>query len=194
MIKKQLLWFAGVVVLMTSPALFGHCDGLDGPVVQAGRKALATENVNLALIWVQPSAGKELTEVFKKVLRVRGLGPEQREVADSYFLETLVRLHRMGEGEPYTGLKPAGRDVGPVVRAFDRALETGSEDELLGLFAEKDRATIRREIGTLRARKSFEQDDVAAGRKFVSGYVKLLHHLQEVHAGDAHKATTSHGH
>jgi len=47
-------------------------------------------------------------------------------MADTYFFETLVRMHRAGEGAPYTGLKPAGRDLGPAIPAADKALEDGS--------------------------------------------------------------------
>src|SRR5512147_2580967 len=76
-----------------------HCDGMDGPVVKAAQKALAAGNVNLALIWVQPGDEGEVRKVFQRTLAVRRLNPEARELADTYFFETLVRLHRSGEGE-----------------------------------------------------------------------------------------------
>jgi hypothetical protein len=56
---------------------------------------------------------------------VRKLNPEAKEFADMYFFETLVRIHRAGEGEPYTGIKPAGRDLGPAVPAADKAIVDG---------------------------------------------------------------------
>lgn len=110
-----------------------HCDGLDGPVVKAAARALATGNVNAVLIWVQPDDGEAVTKTFRKALAVRRLGPEAQELADLHFFETVVRLHRAGEGAPYTGLKPAGRDLGPVIPAVDKALETGSAEGLLKL-------------------------------------------------------------
>jgi hypothetical protein len=52
-------------LLAPSPAA-AHCDGLDGPVVTAARKALATGNVNLVLIWVQKANEPEIKAAFKK--------------------------------------------------------------------------------------------------------------------------------
>ncbi|HZD40652.1 MAG TPA: DUF6448 family protein, partial [Terriglobales bacterium] len=89
-----------------------HCDGLDGPVVKAAQNALQTGNVDLVLIWIRPKDEKEIRTAFQKTLAVRQLNPQARELADMYFFETLVRVHRAGEGAPYTGLKPPGRDLG----------------------------------------------------------------------------------
>src|SRR5512139_3206249 len=94
---------------------FGHCDGLDGPVVTAAKAALETGKVEPVLIWVQNRDEDEIKKAFQKTLAVRKLNPEARELADYYFFETLVRIHRAGEGAPYTGLKPAGRDLGPAI-------------------------------------------------------------------------------
>ena len=38
------------LVLLGSNNLFAHCDGMDGPVVAAAKKALETGDVNLVLI------------------------------------------------------------------------------------------------------------------------------------------------
>jgi len=37
-----------------------HCDTMDGPVVQAARKALKAQNANLILPWVCSGAEAEL--------------------------------------------------------------------------------------------------------------------------------------
>jgi Family of unknown function (DUF6448) len=47
-----------------------------------------------------------------------------REVADRYFFETVVRVHRAAEGASFTGLKPAGLDVGPIIPVAERAIES----------------------------------------------------------------------
>src|SRR5665647_24212 len=101
-----------------------HCDTRDGPVVSAARVALETGNVNFALIWVPESAESELKDVFEKTLRVRKIGPEAQALADEWFFENVVRLHRAGEGAPFSGLKPAGLDWGPVVPRAEKAIET----------------------------------------------------------------------
>ncbi len=68
-------------------------------------------------------------------------GKEARELADRFFFETLVRVHRAGEGAPYTGLKPAGT-VEAAIAAADKALQAGSVDEL----AEKIGKAVGNEI------------------------------------------------
>ena len=88
-----------------------HCDTMDGPVVAAARRALEKEDVNLILPYVKENASADVKLAFEKALRARKVDPTAREVADFYFFETAVRLHRAGEGAPYTGLKPAGFDV-----------------------------------------------------------------------------------
>ena len=85
--------------------LFAHCDGMDGPVISAAKNALDTEDINLVLFWVQKKDETELKKAFQKTMAVRKLNPEAKELADMYFFETLVRIHRAGEGEPYTGIK-----------------------------------------------------------------------------------------
>src|SRR5512139_1003848 len=77
---------------------YAHCDGLDGPVVIAAKNALETENVNLVLIWVQKKDEAEIRKVFQRTLAVRKLNSEAKELADMNFFETLVRIHRAGEG------------------------------------------------------------------------------------------------
>ena len=104
------------------PFVFAHCDTLDGPVVKTARDALNIGDVTPILKWVKKENETEMKDLFKKTLTVRSKGKEAQELADMYFLETLVRLHRAGEGEPYNGLKPAGV-VEPAVVEADKALE-----------------------------------------------------------------------
>ena len=61
---------------------------------------------------------------------------QSKDLADMYFFKTLVRLHRGGEGEPCTGLKPAGTDLGPVVPMADKAIAAGDVTPLLEHLAE----------------------------------------------------------
>ena len=96
--------------------------------VKAAQKALEMGNVNLVLIWVQKTDGNEIEKAFQKTLAVRKLNRQAKELGDTYFFETLVRIHRAGEGAPYTGLKPAGRDLGPAIPTADKALETAKSN------------------------------------------------------------------
>jgi Family of unknown function (DUF6448) len=111
------------LTLITPTRVLAHCDGLDGPVVKAAQRALETKNPALVLIWVQAEDEAEIRTAFDQTLAVRALSPAAKGLADRFFFETLVRVHRAGEGASYTGLKPAGRDLGPAIPAFDKALE-----------------------------------------------------------------------
>lgn len=168
-----------------------HCDGLDGPVVKAAQKALADGNVKLVLIWVQKTDEAEIKHAFEKTLAVRKLNTEARELADRYFFETLVRLHRAGEGAPYTGLKPAGRDLGPAIPAGDKALETGNLDPVVKLLSENMEHGLREHFKEAVAKKNYDPNDVEAGREFVKAYVEYIHYVEGLH--DA-AASVAHGH
>jgi hypothetical protein len=107
-----------------------HCDSLDGPVVTAAREALERGDVQRVLAYVSEQGEPELRQAFDLAAKARSLGPDAAVVADRWLFETAVRLHRAGEGAAFTGLKPAGLDVGPVIPAAERALESGSADRL----------------------------------------------------------------
>ena len=121
-----------------------HCDSIDGPVVTAARQALEAGDVDLVLPFVPPDGEQEVREVFHSVLKARDLGPEARETADRLFFETVVRIHRAGEGAPYTGLKPAGLDVGPVIPLAEQAVAKHSPDERVVAATQRDRDTDAR--------------------------------------------------
>lgn len=175
-------------LLTATSQVLAHCDGLDGPVVKAAQKALESGNVNLALIWVQKDDEPEIRKAFQQTLEVRKLSSAARELADMYFFETLVRIHRAGEGAPYTGLKPAGRDLGPAIPAADRALENGSAEPLLKLLNEAVKGGIQKHFEQLMAEKKFDPDNVEAGREFVKAYVEFVHYVERLYEAAAKPA------
>jgi hypothetical protein len=156
---------AGLLVLtgfaFTKPAQ-AHCDSVQGPVVQAAQKALDTGNVRLILPYVQPDDEAELVATFNHTLKVRKLGGEAKDLADQFFFETAVRLHRQGEGAAYTGLKD--EPVPVAILAADKAMQTGKLDGVTQLLneeighgvAEKYAAVVKaranaRKLGTVEA-------------------------------------------
>jgi hypothetical protein len=110
-----------------------HCDTLDGPVVATARTALDKGDVTPLLKWVRLEEEKKIRAAFQKTLAMRAKGSEAKEFADMYFFETLVRIHREGEGAPYTGLKP-GEAIDPAVALADKALEKGNVDKLVNVL------------------------------------------------------------
>lgn len=195
---KKIAEVLGFVVALThvmSGMARAHCDGLDGPVVKAAQKALDSKNVNFVLIWIQKEEEPEIKAVFQKTLSVRKLNAEARELADRYFFETLVRLHRAGEGAPYTGLKPAGRDLGPALPAADKALESGSVEALTNLVAKTAVEGIEQHFKEALAKKNYQPEDVEAGREYARTYVEFMHYVEglyEAASGTAESHSEDH--
>jgi len=157
-----------------------HCDTLDGPVVSAARKALDTGNVNLVLVWVQKNDEADIRNAFQRARNVRKSGGEAKDLADSYFFETLVRIHRAGEGAGYTGLKAAGH-IEPAVAAADKAIETGKPQPLAKLVSERTEKGLHGHFDAVMAKKKYSPDDVAAGRAYTSAYVEFVHYAERLY-------------
>jgi hypothetical protein len=180
------LWLVAALVLLGLPQLAGaHCDTLDGPVVAAARVALEKGDLTLVLRWVKQEHESEIRSAFARTRAVRGKGPEAQELADTYFLETLVRVHRAGEGAPYTGLKPAGTDLGPAVAGADAALEGGSVEGLVRLVTADVAAGIRERFARAAAARRHADESLEAGREYVETYVEYVHYVERVHAAAA---------
>jgi len=178
-----------LVAFLASPGTArAHCDTLDGPVVKAAEQALARGDVTRVLIWVQPKDEAELRSAFDHALAVRKLGPEAQRLADRFFFETLVRVHRAGEGAPYTGLKPAGADLDAAIPAADRALETGDVAALHGLINEALEHGLQERFQAARETGRYAPGDVSAGRRYVAAYVEFVHYVEAVHQAARHGA------
>ena len=173
-----------------------HCDSLDGPVVQAAIRALDAQDVDLVLPFVKRDGEDEIRDAFTLTLAAREGGPDARQVADLYFFETLVRVHRRGEHAPYTGLKPAGLDVGPVIPVAERTIETGDPTELVRLLSDVVHDEVKRRLDHVMASKPGPGAGVPQVREYVEamlglqvwahGVYKTL--LAEPHAkGEAHE-------
>lgn len=157
----------------------GHCDTLDGPLVKVARDALASGNVNAVLAWVRPDDEAEVREAFRHAVSVRALGGEAQALADRHFLETLVRVHRAGEGAAFTGLKPAGT-LDEAIVAGDRALEDGSIDKVERLLTDAVRKELHERFHEAMERRRFAPDDVEAGRRYVHAYVPYIHYVEKL--------------
>lgn len=181
----------GLFPLQAGTAL-GHCDTLDGPVVAEARVALEKGDVTSVLKWVRKEDEAAIRTAFRKALTVRAKGPEARDLADTWFFETLVRIHRAGEGAPFTGLKPAGT-VEPPVDAADEAIETGSVDRLAKRIADAAEKAVRKRFQRVIETKKHVDDSVPAGRAYVAAYVQFVHFVEGLHnaiaaAGAHHEA------
>lgn len=175
---------AAILLAAAPDSARGHCDAMDGPVVQDARLALERGDVTPVLKWVLPEDEAPIRESFRETLKVRAQGDEAQALADRYFFETVVRIHRAGEGAPYTGLKPAGQgtDSGPAVEMTDKALEKGSAGELVQFVTDHVEKGLRKRFEhVLKTRRKADQS-VKAGREFVEAYVDLVHYAKHVYA------------
>lgn len=171
-----------------------HCDSLDGPVVRAAAQALATGRVESILPFVPADGEAEVRSAFDRTVAVRGTSAEVGDLADRWFFETVVRVHRAGEGAPYTGLKPAGLDVGPVIPVAERAIGTGSADELVRVLVDVVAEEVKDRLDRAMALKAHADDGVPEAREYVEAVLGLqvwshklyLAALASAHGGEHH--------
>ncbi len=171
---------AATLALALPSLAWAHCDTLDGPVVSEARAALESGDVTPLLKWVRAGDEPDIRAAFERTRTVRSLGPEARELADTYFFETLVRVHRAGEGAPFAGLKPAG-DVDPAVALADKALEAGSVEKLSTALANHMAKGVEERFERAAAAREHAADSVEAGRAFVAAYVEFTHYVEALH-------------
>lgn len=183
--KLRVIGLSGALLLLSVLLLWparsqAHCDTLEGPVVQTARAALDKGDVTPLLKWVRADSEAEIRQAFQQTLVVRAKGPEAKELADRYFFETLVRIHRAGEGAPYTGLK-GGETVDHAVAMADKALESGAVDALVEVLSKAMASGIRERFAQARETRQHAEESVAAGRKFVEAYVAFTHYVEGLH-------------
>ncbi len=191
--RVMVMFVVGLVLFGFAENGFAHCDTLAGPVVQDAKLALEKGDVTSTLKWVGKGDEAEVKAAFKKTLAVRGKGTDVQELADRYFFETLVRLHRAGEGAPYTGLKDA--PVEPVVALAEKALTDGSAEVMSKeLSAKLTKELQAKHAAVVKAQKGKDKS-VKAGRKYVEAYVEYMHYVEGLHSSilaEGHHAKAEH--
>ncbi|QOD91905.1 hypothetical protein H2514_04535 [Lysobacter sp. CW239] len=163
----------------TAGPAMAHCDSLDGPVIADAQKALIEKNVTPVLKWIPANDEAEVRSAFDMALAVRGESDTARTVADNYFFETLVRVHRASEGAGFTGIKPLG-SMDPSIAAADRALETGNADALADQLAAAIRGQVSERFATAYKQRQVAEDSVEQGREYVESYVQFTHFVEAV--------------
>jgi len=201
--KANLIKLIGVSLLTIAIAwvlipriIYAHCDTLDGPVITTAKIALEKGDVTPVLKWVSKKDEAEIKKTFEKTIAVRKLSPRAKELADMYFFETLVRVHRASEGEPYTGLKPAETAVEPGILAADKASESGSADSLVKEITSTVSAGIKERFNHAIETKKHSEENVEMGREYVKAYVEFIHYVEALHkvaSGQTHTNEISQG-
>jgi hypothetical protein len=166
-------------------------------VAKAVEKALNDGNLNPVLAYAPATAEVEISAAFERSRKVRGLGADARALADQAFMETVIRLHRAGEGAVYTGLKPAGIDYGPVIPAAELAVETGDLAKLRAVLMELvEHALSERLVHVRELRKgSLETKTIAEvphSRERVSAELGFITFAESVHQAALGKGAENH--
>lgn len=167
-----------------------HCDTLDGPVVVAARQALDVDDVDVVLPFVPGDGEDEVRAAFDLTRKARIQGPEARQVADLYFFDTVVRVHRRGESVPHTGLKPAGLDAGPVIPLAEDAVATGDPEPLIAFLQRAVRDEVQQRLDDVQSLAAGSGSGVPASRAYTSamlGFLVWSHRLWRA-------TTQQHGH
>jgi uncharacterized protein DUF6448 len=171
-----------------------HCDSMDGPVVTAARDALSAADVDVVLPYVPADGEDEIHDAFARALPVHRAGGPGADLARQWFYETVVRVHRAGERAPYTGLKPAGLDVGPVIPLAEKAVESGDVEDVYRLLAADLRGELAHRLDRVTRLAAGKDGSVAAARAHVQamlGFQVYANHIHQALHTDPHG---EHGH
>lgn len=173
-------WIPITLTILAWPTLaWAHCDTLHGPVAAAGKKALETGEAGYVLAWVKPEQEAELRRVFSEALAVRALGPVAKNLAERHFFETVLRLHRIGVNECFTGLSDAAAE--PFIALVDSAVASGQVEPLADALAERMRKTLTERVNAVRTKENYDVGDANAGRAYVSAYADLLRTVETLY-------------
>lgn len=175
----------GILFLFVSIPAFAHCDSYDGPVIKDAYKALENKEVSYVLKWIDKEQESEIKNLFNKTVALKGGDAEIYKIIEKHFLETLVRLHRETEGEPYTGLKPAG-STAPIVQMADNSIVNKESKTLLTNLGKHIDAVITEKYNKVAALSKVKDYSVAEGRAYVKAYVDYTHTLEGIEAVMAH--------
>jgi hypothetical protein len=178
-----------ILLILAAPALFAHCDWIKGPVVADARAALAKGDITPTLKWVAPADEAELRRAFERTMAARASSPEAKAVADQWFFETLVRIHRASEGEPFTGLKGAEYKPEEGIEMADHAVDHASIAELEKSLTAALRSELQKRFNAAMEAKKHADENAEAGRRFVHAYAEFIHYVDGVHRHAAGAAT-----
>jgi hypothetical protein len=184
------------MLILSTNVTFAHCDTMDGPLIADARKALGQNNVNYVLKWVSSANESEIRDAFNLVMKVKGLSPEAKELSEKYFFDILVRIHRTGEGVPFTGVKPSGTPIDEKVLAADKSIEIGNLSPLEGKVLSDIGPELTKRFEKVMSLRNFDVNNVEAGREYIEAYVQFFKFAEgeETHNEEHGKVSSPSGH
>ncbi|WP_321329100.1 DUF6448 family protein [uncultured Ilyobacter sp.] len=194
--KKKLIFFCGLgiftalaitnknqifLIPFLAPFILGHCDTMDGPLVADIKKSLKSKNITPVLKWIKKSDEEEIKNMFERVLSFSKENSEQKELLDLYFIETVVRVHRKGEGAPYNGLKHSGFPIDPIIKKGDLSIDSGKIGDLAEILSKEIKIKIETKFKKASELKNKADTDVEIGRKYTEAYSDYIHFIESLH-------------
>jgi len=177
--------FILLMLIFSTNVSFAHCDTMDGPLIKDAKIAIDKNNVNYVLKWVQPENETEIKEAFFLTMKVRKSGADARNLADKYFFETVVRLHRSGEGVPFTGVKPSGTPIDEKILAADKSIEKGNLSPIKDLVPKEMLPELEVRFNKVMSLKDFDVNNVSEGREYIEAYVQFFKFAEGEEEGHA---------
>lgn len=178
--KKQIV-FIVLVISLAAETVFAHCDWINGPVVADARAALTKGDVTLVLRWVPSASEPEIRRAFERTLAARASGDKARDVADQWFFETVVRVHRASEGEPFTGLEGTEYTPNFAVQLGDNAINRNSIESMESTLTGAIRSELHRRFAAAIEARKHANESIDAGRRYVHAYTEFIHYLDNLH-------------
>jgi hypothetical protein len=178
--RRFLFLSLSLSLLAAAGPLLAHCDTVEGPVISDARSALQKGDISAVLKWVPAGEEARIRGAFGKTMEARSASPAARELADTWFFETLVRVHRQGEGEPYTGIR-SGAALDPGIEAAEKAIAAGSVEGLSKELSTRIDAALQAKYQRLSQTSEHAGHNVEAGRAWVASYVDFMHYVEKLH-------------
>jgi hypothetical protein len=158
-----------------------HCDTMDGPLIKDAEKALRDKDISPVLKWIKEEDEEEVVKMFEQVLSFSKENTKLKKILEMYFLETVTRIHRKGEGASYTGLKPARYPIDPIIKKGDLSLETGSAEEVAELLAKEIKKEILKKFEKALKLRDKADEDLDIGRHYIEAYADYIHLIEHLH-------------
>lgn len=174
LMNKLVTLFIFFLLVLSTSVSFAHCDTMEGPLVLDAKKAINQNNVNIILKWVPEANETEIKDAFNQMMKVRVISADAKDLAEKYFFDTLVRIHRAGEGVAFTGVKPAGTPIDEKVKAADKSIEAGNLSPLKGKISKNDMPGLTERFEKVMSLKNFNVNNIKAGREYIEAYVQFF--------------------
>lgn len=174
---------------IAAPMAYSHTEMMDGPVAKDAKLALEKNDIMPIFKWLNKETEVEGCEAFTKAMTLRTKGPELKELADKWFVETVIRLHRQGAGAP-TALKASGAKMSPAAKAADAAIESGSLDALNKVLSDAAAAALKDRLAKVQEKKKKMDESIDTGREYVDAYIDYIHCAEDIYTA----ATTKEKH